>query len=130
MTDHGEASFRPLTVSLTRSAVSTPDQSTLTAYAAQRARLVLGCYRRADAADPDTYVAAIAAVLSRYPEDVICSVTHPATGLPIKCDFLPTVREVYLACEEIQRPRREVAAREERVRRQLAERAEFERAKR
>jgi hypothetical protein len=101
----------------------------LTVYAAERARLLLGCYRKSDAADPDTYVAAITAVLTRYPEDVICAVTHPASGLPIQKDFLPNVREVYLACEEIMRPRREVKARRERVGRQLAERAEFEASK-
>lgn len=87
---------------------------------------MFGCYRKGDANDPDTYVAAITATLSRYPEDVIRTVTHPATGLPIQNDFLPTVREVYLACEAIERPRREEKAREERVRKQLAERAGFE----
>jgi hypothetical protein len=94
----------------------------LTEYATQRARLLLGCYRRGDANDPDTYVAAITATLARYPEDVIRDVTHPATGLPTQKDFLPTVREVYLACEEIVRPRREQAAREDRIRKQIAER--------
>ena len=88
---------------------------------------MLGCYRKGDANDPDTYVAAITATLARYPEDVIRDVTHPATGLPIQKDFLPTVREVHLACEAIMQPRREAAAREARTRQQLEERAEFER---
>jgi hypothetical protein len=121
-----EASFKPLTVSSTGSDPSTPDPMILTAYAAGRARLLLGCYRRDDAADPDTYVAAITAVLARYPEDVICAVTHPASGLPIQKDFLPNVREVYRACEAIQSPRREAKARQRRVQKQIAERAEFE----
>jgi len=99
----------------------------MTEYATERARLLLGCYRRGDANDPDTYVAAITATLARYPEDVIRDVTHPAHGLPTKKDFLPTVREVYLACEEIMQPRREAAARQARIDKQLAERAEFER---
>jgi hypothetical protein len=117
-----ETSFKPLTVSSTNSAPSTPDQATITSYATQRARLLLGCYRKGDANDPDTYVAAITATLARYPEDVIMSVTHPATGLPIQCDFLPTVREVYLACEAIMRPRREHDAFRKAVARQIAER--------
>jgi hypothetical protein len=121
-----ETSFKPLTVSLTQSGVSTPDLTRLTAYAAERARLLLGCYRRGDANDPDTYVAAITATLARYPEDVIKAVTHPATGLPIKQDFLPTVREVHLACEAIEQPRREARARQVRIDKQLAERAAFE----
>jgi hypothetical protein len=88
---------------------------------------MFGCYRKGDANDPDTYVAAITATLARYPEDVIRDVTHPATGLPTQISFLPTVKEVFDACEAIVQPRREAAAREERSRRQLAERAEFER---
>lgn len=95
-------------------------------YAAERSRLLFGCYRKGDANDPDTYVAAITAVLSRYPHDVIRDVTHPVKGLPIRCDFLPTVKEVYLACEERVSPRREDAARKKRVERQLAERGETE----
>jgi hypothetical protein len=75
-------------------------------------------------------VAAITATLARYPADVIKSVTHPATGLPTQKDFLPTVREVYLACEAIVQPRREAAAKQARIEKQLAERAEFERRKR
>jgi hypothetical protein len=90
---------------------------------------MFGCYRKGDANDPETYVAAITATLARYPEDVIRDVTHPASGLPIKQDFLPTVRETFLACEAIMQPRREAKAREERTLRQLSERAEFEAAK-
>jgi len=119
-------SFKPLTVSSSVSDPLTPDPVLLTAYAAERARLLLGCYRRADAADPDTYVAAITAVLARYPQDVIRAVTHPTSGLPIQKDFLPNVREVYLACEAIQHPRREAKARQKRIQKQLEERAEFE----
>lgn len=123
MTDsEAETSFKPLTVSSTVSDHSTPDQAVVTEYAAERARLLLGCYRRADAADPDTYVAAITAVLAKYPDDVICAVTHPAEGLPIRKDFLPTVREVYLACEAIVSPRREERARRKRIEQQIAER--------
>jgi hypothetical protein len=122
-----ETSFKPLTVSLTKSGLSTPDPTRITEYATQRARLLLGCYRKGDANDPDTYVAAITATLARYPEDVIMSVTHPATGLPTQKDFLPTVREVYLACDSIMQPRREAEAREGRARKQLADRAEFDR---
>ncbi len=94
----------------------------MTEYATERARLLLGCYRRGDANDPDTYVAAITATLARYPEDVIKAVTHPASGLPVQKDFLPTVREVYLACEEADRPRCERLAREAKTAKNRAER--------
>lgn len=72
----------------------------MNSYAAERARLLLGCYRTGDANDPETYVAAITAILARYPEQVITEVTHPATGLPKKKGWLPTVKEVSDACEE------------------------------
>lgn len=94
----------------------------MTSYAAQRARLMFGCYRKGDANDPDTYVAAITATLARYPEDIIRDVTNPASGLPTKKDFLPTVKEVFEACEEIMQPRRMAEARQDRIARQIAER--------
>jgi hypothetical protein len=90
---------------------------------------MFGCYRKGDANDPDTYVAAITATLARYPEDVIRDVTHPATGLPTKQSFLPTVKEVFDACEAIVQPKREVSARQAQLERQLAERAAWERGK-
>lgn len=90
-------------------------------YAGDRARILFGSFRTGEANDPNVYVAAVAATLAAYPEDVIKDVTRPE-GLPRQQDFLPTVREVYLACEEIMRPRREHAARQERIRKQLAER--------
>lgn len=72
----------------------------MTSYAAERAKLLLGCYRTGEANDPATYVAAVTVVLARYPEDVITTVTHPATGLPKKINWLPTIKEVSDACEE------------------------------
>ena len=71
-------------------------------------------------------MAAVTAVLSRYPRDVIKNVTHPATGLPVKSDFLPTVKEVFDACEGLMQSRREQEARKKRIEQQFAERAEFE----
>jgi hypothetical protein len=72
-------------------------------------------------------VAAITATLARYPEDVIRAVTHPASGLPIQKDFLPTVAEVYRACEAEMQPRREAAARDTRRKKQIAEGREWDR---
>jgi uncharacterized protein YdaU (DUF1376 family) len=95
----------------------------------QRARLLFGCFRRGEANEPETFVTAIAAVLARYPEDVIRDVTHPATGLAVRCDFLPTVAEVYRACETIMRPRREAEAWRQRVQQQLEERTKLERGR-
>jgi hypothetical protein len=122
-------SFKPLTVSTPPSTPSTKDpEAVLKSYASKRARLLFGCYRKGDANDPDTYVAAITAVLSRYPEDVIRAVTHPAKGLPIRTQFLPTVKEVYDACEAIMQPKRDAEAHKKQVEKQIAERKESETA--
>ncbi len=71
-------------------------------YAASRAGLMFACYRKAEATDPEIYAAAVAAVLSDYPQAVIDYVTDPRTGLPVKSKWLPTVFEVKQACEEHQ----------------------------
>lgn len=73
-------------------------------FAADRARLMFGCYRRSDAADPDTYCAAVAMVLTRYPAAVVEVVTHPFEGLPGRVkdngySGMPDVGEVKQACE-------------------------------
>lgn len=47
----------------------------------KRATLLFGCYRRGDANDPDIYVAAIAAVLAMYDDEIIMSVTDPRSGI-------------------------------------------------
>lgn len=102
----------------------------MASYAAERARLLLGCYRTGDANDPETYVAAIAAVLSKYPVWVITLVTHPATGLPSQKSWLPTIKEVADACTKALAPIVEQEARSERVREQFEERERVECIKR
>lgn len=102
----------------------------MTSYAAERARLLLGCYRTGDANDPATYVAAITAILARYPEEIITVVTHPATGLPSKKGWLPTVKEVRDACEHEIEPIREHEARLKLIKEQLEMRERMERGER
>lgn len=83
------------------------------AYAMERARLLFGCYRRGDANDPDTYVAAIARVLSSYDAELIREVTDPLTGIVTSekyMSFMPNAGELKVYCEG-------VAARKERLKR-------------
>ena len=83
------------------------------AYASKRAELLFGCYRRGDANDPDTYVAAISAILSRYEPDLIREVTDPNTGIQTTekhMTFMPNAGELKIYCETI-------AARRERLKR-------------
>lgn len=83
---------------------------------------MFGCYRRGDANDPDTYTAAVAAVLTRYAPEVVAQVTDPRTGLPSRSDFLPTVKEVHDACELIVEREARAVARAKMEREQIAER--------
>jgi hypothetical protein len=83
---------------------------------------LLGCYRRDDAADPETYAAAVAAVLSTYPPDIVKRVTDPRTGLPGKSKFLPTVSEVREECERLAMADAASIERQQSIERQLAER--------
>lgn len=115
-------SFRLLTTSAEKLPASMAQQSRLSTYAIERARLLLGCYRTGDANDPETYVAAIAATLARYSQDIITDVTHPVTGLPSKKGWLPTVKEVFDACEDLDDANRQKIARERRIKAQLAAR--------
>src|ERR1043166_4929526 len=119
MQDREAQSLKPLTISLENLPASMARQENLTSYAAQRARLLLGCYRTGDANDPETYVAAITAILARYPEEVITTVTHPATGLPSKKSWLPTVKEVRDACDDAHEPIMQNELRLKRIKEQM-----------
>lgn len=52
-----------------------------------------------DANDPETYTAAVAAVLAEYPPEVVRLVTDPRTGIARTLKFLPSVAEVAGACD-------------------------------
>jgi len=112
-------SFKPLTISAERLPALMAQQEALTSYAAERARLLLKCYRTGEANDPETFVAAVTLILSRYPESVITSVTHPESGLPVKYNWIPTLKEVKDACEESFAPIRANEARLKRIKEQM-----------
>ena len=81
-----------------------PNPTCSAEFAAERARLMFGCYRKGDANDPDTYVAAVAMVLSRYSAEIVQAITDPFSGLPSRktesgWSGLPDVADVKLACE-------------------------------
>jgi hypothetical protein len=75
--------------------------------------MLFGCYRRGDANDPETYVAAITRVLSSYNADLIREVTDPLTGIQTTekyMTFMPQSGELKVYCDS-------VAARRDRLRR-------------
>lgn len=66
---------------------------------------MFGCYRRTEAADAGTYVAAVALVLAHYSAAVVDAVTDPFAGLPSQkkengYSGLPDVADVKEACED------------------------------
>lgn len=62
--------------------------------AARRAAILFGCYRKADANDPDIYAAAVTAILCDYDEETVVYITDPRTGIARKSNFLPTIAEL------------------------------------
>ena len=68
--------------------------------AAERALIMFGCYRKADANDPETYTAAVTAILAEYSAEVIQHVTDPRTGIARKVKWLPSIPEIDAACME------------------------------
>lgn len=92
-------------------------------YAAERAKVLFGSYRKGDANDPDRYLAAIITVLAGYPEETIRFVTDPRTGVQNKFpDWMPNAPQVKLACEDHYGPVRRAMEQEANERRQLSER--------
>jgi hypothetical protein len=73
----------------------------------------LGSYRRGDANDPDTYVAACAAVLACYSPEIIKRVTDPRTGISTTEKFRafpPNSGELKAYCDEQQARDARIAA--------------------
>lgn len=87
---------------------------------------MLDCWRIGGANSPETFITAVAAILSRYPDEVVYAVTSPTDGLPVELTWMPALKEIRDACEKAMEPiyRRE---REEKIRAEtLAARAEEE----
>jgi hypothetical protein len=75
--------------------------------------MLLGSYRRGDANDPDTYVAACAAVLACYSAEIIKRVTDPRTGISTAEKFRafpPNSGELKAYCDEQQARDARIAA--------------------
>ena len=85
--------------SLPNSTDQPPISAARAEYAAQRARLLFGCYRKGGANDPETYVLAVTAVLAEYSEEVMRRVTDPREGLPRRTKWMPNPAKVAEACD-------------------------------
>lgn len=80
---------------------------------------MLDCWRTGGANSPETFVTAVAATLARYPDQVIYDVTDPRSGLPIQINWMPTIKDVYDACERAYLPIRTQIERERRIAEQI-----------
>lgn len=94
-------------------------------YAIERTAQMFGCFRKGEANDPKMYTAGVAKTLVNFDEVVIEYVTSIDTGMPAKQDFLPTIHEVRVACEDRASFLQRQIEREEQARKQLAERVEL-----
>ena len=81
-------------------------------YATERVGLLLGQYAKARPHEPAIYIAALAAILSEYPREVIEYVTDPRTGLANSQKWIPEPAEVREACEAQMAPIRRQLQRE------------------
>lgn len=61
--------------------------------------MMYACYRKDEAHNPEVFSAAVAAILTDYPREVIEYVTDPRTGLPGSSKWPPQPSEVKEACE-------------------------------
>lgn len=80
---------------------------------------LLGCYRTGDANDPETYIAAVVSVLSRYDVEIMREVTEPATGLPSRLKWLPSISEIREECEMLAARVRRRVEREQQIHEQF-----------
>jgi hypothetical protein len=71
------------------------------AFLLSSARQILSCYRRDDAADPEGFIASVAAILSEYPDGVVEMVSDPRTGIGRRSEFLPTIAAIAKDCDAI-----------------------------
>jgi hypothetical protein len=63
------------------------------------AELLICCYRKDDAANPDIFASALVALFCDYPESIVRRVSDPRTGIPGKQKFFPSIAEIRHECE-------------------------------
>lgn len=107
-----------------RDSDSAPSHAT---YCLRAVRVMYGFYRKSEAFDPNIFSVGAAAVLEKYPLDVVDLVTDVRTGLPSRMKFPPEVKDIRDACNQIMEERERRQRRNGTLRKQFAERDEYER---
>jgi hypothetical protein len=57
--------------------------------AAEQAAHFFGAFRKADAGDPEAFMASVTLLFAEYPKEVVDYVIHPVTGLPSQTEWPP-----------------------------------------
>ena len=65
----------------------------------QRQRILFSAYRRDQYDDPESFMASLGMVFEDYPNEVICYVTDPRTGVQRHSKWPPTISEVVAALD-------------------------------
>jgi hypothetical protein len=68
---------------------------------------MLDCFRTGGANSGEVFIAGMANVLSKYPASVIEAVTDPGSGIPVRQNWQPSLKEVRDACEAEMEPIRQ-----------------------
>lgn len=69
--------------------------------ATEAAKLLIGCYRRDDAANADIFATALVSVFCEYSEAIVRHVSDPRTGVPGKQKWFPSIAEVKEECDKV-----------------------------
>jgi hypothetical protein len=85
--------------------------------------LLMGCYRKDEAADPEIYIASAARVFMAYPLSVARTACDPVLGIPGKVQWLPSVAEIKAFCDRASAERVGERARQRMLEDQLRRRA-------
>ena len=94
------------------SSASDPDL----AYCLKAAQTICGCYRRDEAHAPDIFAAALGAVLSEFPRQVVDYVADPRTGVITDYPMgLPNVGQIRSLCVEAEKRMDRLAAPQEKL---------------
>jgi hypothetical protein len=70
-------------------------------------KILCGCYRTSEVADPTIFNEAALRVMCNYPVDILKAVTDPAAGLPATLKWFPSLAELKEALETSMEPRRQ-----------------------
>jgi hypothetical protein len=70
-------------------------------------KILCGCYRVSEVADPTIFNEAALRIMCKYPVDILKAVTDSAAGLPAKLKWFPSLAELKEACEMLMEPRRQ-----------------------